>query len=87
MWILIRIQNADPNSGCGIQALIACKSNADPDPKRWLAVTVTFLYLLGLEEGLSSKRSRPPDDLDMVLNTPLVGEDLLTDPLARIVNE
>lgn len=44
----------------------------------------------GLEEAgmLNCKRPRPPDDLDLVLNTPLVGDDdLLTDPLSRIVNE
>jgi hypothetical protein len=36
---------------------------------------------------LNSKRPRPHEDFDTALNTPLLAEDLLTDPLSRIVNE
>jgi hypothetical protein len=45
----------------------------------------------GLGEGLRAevKRARPEEEelVDLVLNTPLVGDDMLTDPLSRIVNE
>jgi hypothetical protein len=49
------------------------------------------LCLAGLGEGLRAevKRARPEEEelVDLVLNTPLVGDDMLTDPLSRIVNE